>query len=286
MSHLRTVITVTDFNSFDLTRVHLAIRRHCGPHQPIDDVSVTKFSTLEAGFCLAEIARDYGGLQPVIYVNVDPRIKRAGIGNNQGAPLVWARIAGGAEVLGPNAGFVLSLCRRDIQQLHTVRHQSSGSQFRSCHDYPQVLSALLRGQLNRGHDRTSLPCLGDTLNALDERVVPQPPAGKIAHVDRFGNLKLLRRHGDIAVDYGSVLWVTVKRGGQPLTPEPVPAVYQPRFFDAEPGVLSLIPGSSGHNGRCYLELVCVAQDVNERGADEILGAARVEDDIEIADARP
>lgn len=286
MAHLRTVITVTDFNSFDLARVHLAIRQHCGVHQPIDDVSVSKFSTLEAGFCLAEIAHDYGRLQPVIYVNVDPRITQAGMGNNQGSPLVWARIAGGAEVLGPNAGFVLSLCRRDLQQLHAVHHQSSGSQFRSCHDYPQVLSALLRGLLYRGHDRSTLPCLGDALNPLDERVVPPPPAGKIAHVDRFGNLKLLRRNGDVGADYGSVLWVTVKRAGRPLTPEPVGAVHQPRFFDAEPGALSLIPGSSGRNGRCYLELVCVARDVNERGADEVLGNARVEDDVELTLARP
>src|SRR5665213_2689591 len=76
--------------------------------------SVPAFSTLAAGFCIAQLALNEPARDMVVYHNVAPRddddeMKRAQ--PTGGERLAFARLDNGVRVIGVNSGFSLSFIR-------------------------------------------------------------------------------------------------------------------------------------------------------------------------------
>lgn len=284
---------IHDFGSaLSAAEVDSAIRRSLGPQVVITAMPVTRFSTLEAGFCLRQLA-SRASHDTVFYVNVDPRTNRPAdwVEVNQGAQLVYFQLDGGPRGLAPNAGYTLSFVRESLSALYPVRYAASGSPFRSRDDFPPVLRALCNNALLRRHGTGDLPAadLGRPLHSGCKVVPDLPPGIRVAHVDGSGNIKLTARASALGGhDFGTCVGVTIKRGdtGAPVTPEPLHVVYRPGDFDGtEPGQLSLVRGSSGPRDDPYLELFALCRGPRDQGAKQLIGDVVVEDIVELTPIR-
>lgn len=283
---------IHDFGSpLSAAEVDAAIRAQLGPQVPITPIPVTRFSTLEAGFCLGQLCRISGNL--IFYVNVDPRTDpgSSSRADNHGADLLYFELYGGGQGLAPNAGYTLSFVRESLSALYPVRYAASGSPFRSRDDFPVVLRDLCNRSLFYRHGTGDLPAVDRQrpLESMRREVVPDLPTGiRVAHVDGSGNIKLTARASHCRdCDFGTVFQLSVKRGdtGELVTPEPLKAVYRPGDFSTEVAELSLVRGSSGPPDDPYLELFVRCRGPRDRGAAQRILGIVVEDVVEMQPLR-
>jgi hypothetical protein len=191
---------------------------------------VPPFSTLAAGFCIAQLGLNEAPAGTIIYHNVAPRADdeeaRSG---NAGERLAFARLSTGVRVIGVNAGYAFAFVRDAAAELRWAAVPAEGSQFRSRDLFPQTAAAIALGQ-------------PDTLaGAIDPAEIPDIPHQRIAYIDGYGNLKTTIRHDAGTARQGTTLQVTIGEATQP-------AIASDGSFEVEQGKLAFAPGSSGWTG--------------------------------------
>jgi hypothetical protein len=217
---------VADYGPGDLAAAE--VRSSLAVHLPGADVVYTPvgpFDTVAAGFCVAQLALGVGPADRLVHHNVAPREDRdEPRQDNNGEPLVAARLSNGVLVVGVAAGSTFAFVRDEVEQAHLVDVPSSGSQFRSRDAFPPLLRRLLAGD-------TAL--LGERLEPV--RLHDVPPQA-VAYVDGYGNLKTTWQEPPaeagtrVRVRVGEVEAEAVVGGGT---------------FAVPAGELSFAPGSSG-----------------------------------------
>ena len=216
---------IADFGRGDLAFAEVAqrIKLHL-PQAEIIPTAVPAFSTLAAGFCVAQLGLGDAPEGTLIFHNVAPRkddsAKRR---DNDGERLAYVQLPTGVKVVGVNAGYAFSFVW-DLAELHYVNVPSHGSQFRSRDLFPQAFAAVVNG----------------AEGALAEKVapehVPDVPENKIMYVDGFGNLKTTLRFQNWTP--GTRLRVTVGEVCREAT-------VTDGSFGVPQGELAFSPGSSG-----------------------------------------
>ncbi|HEX8747225.1 MAG TPA: hypothetical protein VF717_08490, partial [Pyrinomonadaceae bacterium] len=139
---------------------------------------VPAFSTLAAGFCVAQLGLNQAPTGTIIYHNVAPRQDdvEARV-SNAGERLAFARLPTGVRVIGVNAGHTFSFVRDVAEELRWASVPAEGSQFRSRDLFPQAAGMIAQGQ-------------PDALaEEIERSEIPDVPQNLIAYIDGYGNLK-------------------------------------------------------------------------------------------------
>ena len=188
---------------------------------------VPAFSTLAAGFCIAQLGLNEAPAGTIIYHNVAPRQDDHQVRQgNAGERLAFARLPNGVRVIGVNAGHAFSFVRDAAVELRWAAVADAGSQFRSRDLFPQAAAAIALGQPN---------ALADTIDPAD---IPDISDHCIAYIDGYGNLKTTIQPKDHQADMGAV--VSVRIGEVTLQ-----AIASDGSFAVEAGQMAFAPGSSG-----------------------------------------
>src|SRR5215210_1192146 len=170
---------IADYGVGDLAFAEVVqrITLHLPDAEPVF-IPVPAFSTIAAGFCIAQLGLHASPPGTLIYHNVAPRQDDpAARAENAGERLAYARLPTGVRVIGVNAGYALSFIKDVAEKLRWAASPAEGSQFRSRDVFPQAAAAIALG----------LPAaLGDDIQ-LD--LLPSPPDSAVAYVDGYGNLK-------------------------------------------------------------------------------------------------
>lgn len=221
---------VADYGPGDLAAAE--VRARLAEHLPGAAVTYTPvgpFDTVAAGFCVAQLALAGGPSDMLVFHNVAPREDdEAPRPDNDGEPLLAARLANGVLVVGVAAGSTFAFLRDEVDELHEVDVPATSSQFRSRDAFPALLPRLLAG------DRSLLA------RALDPSQLPDVPEHAVAYVDGYGNLKTTWREPPaepgtrVRVRVGDVELEASVGGGT---------------FAVPAGGLSFAPGSSGWTTR-------------------------------------
>jgi hypothetical protein len=187
---------------------------------------VPAFSTLAAGFCVAQLGLNSAPAGTLIYHNVAPREddEEARPGN-AGERLAFARLPTGVRVVGVNAGYTFAFVREAAEEIRWAAVPAEGSQFRSRDLFPQAAAAIALGRPE---------ALADFVTAAD---IPELPRSRIVYIDGYGNLKTTiagteapRSGTRLQVRIGDVIRTAVASDGS---------------FAVPPGELAFAPGSSG-----------------------------------------
>jgi hypothetical protein len=188
---------------------------------------VPAFSTLAAGFCIAQLGLNDAPAGTIIYHNVAPRQDDSQARSaNAGERLAFAQLPTGVRVIGVNAGYAFSFVRSLAEELRWAAVPAAGSQFRSRDLFPQAASAIALGQPN---------ALGGVIQPLE---IPEVPSNQIAYIDGYGNLKTTIQHEAIQDRDGSIIRITIGA----ITQE---AIASDGSFAVAAGQLAFAPGSSG-----------------------------------------
>lgn len=219
---------VADYGQGDLAFAEVVQRLKCYlPDAEPVLTPVPPFCTLAAGFCIAQLGLNQAPPGTIIYHNVAPReddeAARAG---NAGERLAYARLRTGVRVIGVSAGYALSFIRDNAEKLRWAAVEAEGSQFRSRDLFPQTAAAIALGRSQA------------LAEDIDPRLIPEPPASRIAYIDGYGNVKTTLRFDDKVFRPGAKLAVQI--GG--VTHE---AIMSDGTFGVEAGQLAFAPGSSG-----------------------------------------
>lgn len=225
---------------------------------------VPAFSTLAAGFCVAQLGLNEAPAGTIIYHNVAPRAddEEARRGN-AGERLAFARLPTGVRVIGVNAGEAFSFVRERAEELRWAAVAAEGSQFRSRDLFPQAAGAIALGQPD---------ALGEE---IDRALIPGVPANCIAYIDGYGNLKTTIRSDASAVRSGSRVRVRIGEIEREATTSD-------GNFEVEHGEMAFAPGSSGWKDASegaetrWMELF-----LRGGNASEAFGRPQVGDSIEI-----
>jgi hypothetical protein len=202
---------------------------------------VPAFSTLAAGFCVAQLGLNEAPAGTIIYHNVAPREDdEQARASNAGEGLAFARLSTGVRVIGVNAGHAFSFVRDVAQELRWAAVPAEGSQFRSRDLFPQAAAAIALGQAN---------AVAEQINASD---IPYIPQNCIAYIDGYGNLKTTIKSDAQNVGLGSTVRVRIGEVEQQ-------AIATDGSFAVESGQLAFAPGSSGWTNTdgeqtCWMEL--------------------------------
>ena len=218
---------VADYGNGDLafSEVIQRIRIHL-PDAELVLTPVPAFSTLAAGFCIAQLGLNEAPPGTLIYHNVAPRADDAKARpGNAGERLSYARLSTGVRVIGVHAGHTLSFIRDEAEKLRWAAIPAEGSQFRSRDLFPQAAAAIALGVAG---------ALGEEIDAA---AVPDLPMHRIAYIDGYGNLKTTVRC-DSDRRHPATARVTI--GG--ITRE---ALVSDGSFAVPQGQMALAPGSSG-----------------------------------------
>lgn len=144
---------------------------------------VPAFSTLAAGFCVAQLGLNPAPTGTLIYHNVAPRTDdQQARSSNAGERLAFARLATGVQVIGVNAGYAFAFIRNLAVDLRWAAVAAEGSQFRSRDLFPQAASAIALGHPDALAEQIELD------------LIPQIPSSSLAYVDGYGNLKTTIPH--------------------------------------------------------------------------------------------
>jgi hypothetical protein len=221
---------VADYGHGDLAAAE--VRARLALHLPgavVTYTPVAPFDTIAAGFCVAQLALGEGPAQRLVYPHVAPREDvddpRP---DNEGEPLVSARLAGGVLVVGVAAGSTFAFVAEEAEEMHEVAVPPSGSQFRSRDAFPALLPALI------ADDRSVLasPVGSETMGSIPPRAV--------AYVDGYGNLKTTWHQAP--ADSGARVRVRVGE-------VEADAIVNDGTFAVAAGELAFAPGSSGWDTR-------------------------------------
>jgi hypothetical protein len=219
---------VADYGTGDLAfaEVIQRIKIHLPDAEPMA-LPVPAFSTLAAGFCIAQLGLHTATSGTLIYHNVasredDPSVRPG----NAGERLAYARLPTGTRVIGVNAGYALSFIKDVAEKLRWAASPAEGSQFRSRDIFPQTAAAIALG---------SPGALGDD---IDRRLIPDPPASVIAYVDGYGNIKTTIAYDPARVRPGKRIQVRILDHGHE-------AMVSDGAFAVPHGDMAFAPGSSG-----------------------------------------
>lgn len=226
---------VADYGPGDLAAAEVRSRLALAlPGADVSYVPVGPFDTVAAGFCVAQLALGGGPPDTLVFHNVAPRQDDDDPRpDNDGEPLVMARLANAVLVVGVAAGSTFSFVRDEVDELHEVAVPATSSQFRSRDAFPALLPRLLAGDAS---------VLG---RRLDPALLPPVPDRAVAYVDGYGNLKTTWRQPPaepgtrVRVRVGAVERDATVGGGT---------------FAVPAGELSFAPGSSGWTTRTGQEL--------------------------------
>jgi len=255
---------VADYGAGDLAFAEVAqrLKLHLPDAEPVL-TPVPAFSTLAAGFCIAQLGLNEAAPGTLIYHNVAPRQddENARV-RNAGERLAVARLPTGIRAIGVNAGHAFSFVRDAADELRWAAVAAEGSQFRSRDLFPQAAAAVAVGRPD---------ALAEPIERLD---IPDVPAGRIAYIDGYGNLKTTFRQGEKHFESGTKLHVRIGRAQ-------AKAVASDGSFAVEPGQVAFAPGSSGWKDRdggrvCWMELF-----LRNGSAWELFGHPSVGDEIQI-----
>jgi hypothetical protein len=187
---------------------------------------VPGFSTLAAGFCVAQLAMNEAPTGTIIYHNVAPREDDSDVrAENAGERLAFARMPNGVRIIGVNAGYAFSFVRDEAEELRWAAVGAEGSQFRSRDLFPRAAGAIALGQ-------------PDALAEVIGGGIPDVPEARIAYIDGYGNLKTTIRQGAIRDGSGSKILVRIEETERE-------AIVSDGSFAVEPEQLAFAPGSSG-----------------------------------------
>ena len=188
---------------------------------------VPAFSTLAAGFCIAQLALNEAPTGTIIYHNVAPRADDAAARQaNAGERLAYAHLPTDVRVIGVNAGHAFSFIREAAVELRWAAVPAEGSQFRSRDLFPQAAAAIALGRVD---------ALGE---ALVPGEIPDVPRNQVAYIDGYGNLKTTITRSDQRRDSDSRVRVRIGDVAHE-------AVASDGSFEVHSGELAFAPGSSG-----------------------------------------
>lgn len=188
---------------------------------------VPAFSTLAAGFCVAQLGLNQAPAGTIIYHNVAPRQDDAEARvSNAGEQLAFARLPTGVRVIGVNAGHTFSFVRDMAEELRWASVPAEGSQFRSRDLFPQAAGIIALGQPD------------GLAEEIERSEIPDVPQNLIAYIDGYGNLKTTIREGAVKTRSGSGRRLRIGKVEQQ-------AVVGDGSFAVEEGQLAFAPGSSG-----------------------------------------
>jgi hypothetical protein len=219
---------VADYGTGDLafSEVVQRIKLHLPDAEPLP-IPVPPFSTLAAGFCIAQLGLHAAPPGTLIYHNVAPREDdQTPRSENAGERLAYARLPTGIRVIGVNSGYVFSFIKDVAEKFRWAASPADGSQFRSRDFFPQAAAAIALG----------LPAsLGDE---IDPGALPPPPSSVIAYVDGYGNLKTTIPYHATKVRLGTRIRVRINNQEHEAT-------VSDGAFAVRHGELAFAPGSSG-----------------------------------------
>lgn len=188
---------------------------------------VPAFSTLAAGFCIAQLGMNEAPAGTIIYHNVAPRADlEEAREDNAGERLAFARLPTGVRVIGVNAGETFAFVREAADVLRWAAVPAEGSQFRSRDLFPKAAANIALGQPD---------ALGEEINRAE---IPEVPANRIAYIDGYGNLKTTIKFEEISARAGSRVRFRIGEAEQEATTSD-------GTFAVEHGMMSFAPGSSG-----------------------------------------
>ena len=225
------VHVIADYGQGDLAFAEVVqrVKLHLPDAEPVL-TPVPAFSTLAAGFCVAQLGLNESPAGTIIYHNVAPREDaEEAREENAGERLAFARLPTGVRVVGVNAGHAFSFVRDAAEELRWAAVSAAGSQFRSRDLFPQAAAAIALG---------SPDALAEE---LDRAQIPDVTPNLVAYVDGYGNLKTTIREGDADVRPGSRVRVRIGSAERE-------AVASDGSFAVEQGQLAFAPGSSGWDG--------------------------------------
>lgn len=223
---------IADYGQGDLAFAEVAqrIKFYLPDAEPLL-TPVPPFSTLAAGFLIAQLALNEAPAGTIIYHNVAPREDdQAARAANAGERLAFARLPTGVRVIGVNAGHAFSFIRNEAETLRWASVPAKGSQFRSRDLFPQAAAAIALGRPE---------ALGGKVGRSE---VPGLPKNRIAYIDGYGNLKITRREGESDLPAGRLLQVEINGIRQE-------AVAARGSFEVPAGRMAFAPGSSGWTGK-------------------------------------
>ncbi|HEU4683049.1 MAG TPA: hypothetical protein VFS39_00925 [Nitrospira sp.] len=219
---------IADYGTGDLAfaEVIQRIKLHLPDAEPVP-VSVPAFSTLAAGFCIAQLGLHSAPPGTLIYHNVAPREDDPAVRTgNAGERLAYARLPTGVRVIGVHAGYTLSFIKDAAEKLRWTASPAEGSQFRSRDIFPQAAAAIALGRPG---------ALGED---IARHMLPLPPDSAIAYVDGYGNIKTT-----ISYDTGRV--TPGKRIRVRIDEVLCEATVSDGAFAVRHGEMAFAPGSSG-----------------------------------------
>jgi hypothetical protein len=219
---------VADYGQGDLAFAEVVqrIRMYLPDAEPIL-TPVPAFSTLAAGFCVAQLGLNEAPAGTIIYHNVAPRMDdKEQREENAGERLAFARLPTGVRVIGVNAGYAFSFVREAAEELRWATVAAEGSQFRSRDLFPKAAAEIALGQPG----------------ALDEEIdrskIPDVIGDRVAYIDGYGNLKTTIRFGSGELQTGSRVRACINDAEHEAT-------VSDGSFAVEHGQLAFAPGSSG-----------------------------------------
>ncbi len=226
---------------------------------------VPAFSTLAAGFCIAQLGMNEAPAGTLIYHNVAPRADdEEARAANAGERLAFARLPTGVRVIGVNAGEAFSFVRESAEELRWAAVADAGSQFRSRDLFPQAAASIALGQ-------------PDALaEEIDRTLIPDVPSSRIAYIDGYGNLK---------TTFNSTS-TSERAGGAPLRVRightERQAIASDGSFEVEHGQLTFAPGSSGWKDKDKVETRWMELFLRGGNAWEAFGRPSVGDEIKLS----
>ncbi|HEX8000343.1 MAG TPA: hypothetical protein VF528_18320 [Pyrinomonadaceae bacterium] len=227
---------------------------------------VPAFSTLAAGFCIAQLGLNEAPAGTLIYHNVAPRADDEEARTaNAGERLAFARLPTGVRVIGVNAGEAFSFVRESADELRWAAVADAGSQFRSRDLFPQAAANIALGQ-------------PDALaEEIDRTLIPDVPPNRIAYIDGYGNLKTTINSSSKPerATAGATLRARIGQIEQQ-------AVASDGSFEVEHGQLTFAPGSSGWKDRDGVETRWMELFLRGGNAWETFGRPSVGDVIKLS----
>ena len=223
---------IADYGYGDLAFAEVVqrIKLHLPDAEPML-TPVPAFSTLAAGFCVAQLGLNEAAAGTIIYHNVAPRADDEEAREaNAGERLAFARLPTGVRVIGVNSGEAFSFVRDAAEELRWAAVTAEGSQFRSRDLFPKAAADIALGQP------------GALAEEIDRAGIPGVPENRIAYIDGYGNLKTTLKSGAYAAARpGSRVRVRINDVEQE-------AIVSDGSFAVGHGQLAFAPGSSGWAG--------------------------------------
>jgi S-adenosylmethionine hydrolase len=223
---------IADYGQGDLAFAEVAqrIKSFLPDAEPVL-TPVPAFSTLAAGFCVAQLGLNDAPAGTIIYHNVAPREDaEEARRDNAGEGLAFARLPTGVRVIGVNAGHAFSFVRDAVEELRWASVEAEGSQFRSRDLFPQAAAAIALGQPDA------------IAGEIDKELIPDVPRNRIAYIDGYGNLKTTIRFDASAVRQGTPIHIQINKTMRE-------AIASDGSFAVAHGKMAFAPGSSGWQTR-------------------------------------